>query len=35
MYSSGGSCIAAEGYVKPCRAMYNCEGLCIALEGYV
>ena len=43
MYSRGGLCsaaedsvcIAVEGYVFVCRAMYSCGGLCIASEAYV
>ena len=35
MHSSGGLCIAMEGHVYMCRAMYSYGGLCIAMEGHV
>ena len=30
-----GLCIAVEGYVCVCRAMYSCVWLCIAVKGYI
>ena len=35
MYSSGGVCIAMEGYVWLWRVMYSYGVLCIAMEGHV
>ena len=35
MHGCGGLCIAVEGHVWLCRAIYSCGELCIAVEGYV